>query len=319
MRFKRSAGITLDCFSNVFKLFLYRLVTNVIFYSLVYLILSLGLSFIVKSAEFQELWGLVKEFFHAVALSLTSGDAAPLTQFQTDFHTALGGFAALLVANMGSIVGSVIGVCLMYLLQRIVNGLAQFAVAGVINDRMATYSHTRFAVSYFRNLPRAILYHLLYVPMAFVYDVSTLVACWFLFFYIPSLLPAFGVLSVLLAVSLTLAVVILMQALKLTVISAWIPAMLAGRKSVIGGLKETFVCGKDFWRRFAGFFIACYLIVFVNVSFAVTTVGSGLLITVPLSFLFLLTMQLVNYYETKGMKYFAARDVISGPKDVLEE
>lgn len=318
MRFKRSVGITVDCFSNVFKLFLYRLVTNVIFYSLVYLILSLGLSFIVKSAEFAELWGLVKEFFRAVALSLASGDAAPLTQFQTDFHTALGGFAALLVANMGSIVGSVIGVCLMYLLQRIVNGLAQFAIAGVINDRMATYSHTRFAVSFFRNLPRAALYQLVYVPLAFVYDVFTLVACWFLFFYVPSLLPAFGVLSILAAISVTLLVIILMQALKLTVISAWIPAMLAG-KSVFGAFKESFACKKDFRRRLAGYVVACYLIVFVNVSFAVTTVGSGLLVTVPLSFVFLLTMQLVNYYETKGMKYFAARDIISGPDDVLEQ
>ena len=89
MRFKRATTITVDCFSNVFKLVLYRVVTGVIFYSLVYLILTFGLSFIVKSAEFQTLTGLVKEFFRALALSLTGGDASALTEFQTNFHSAL--------------------------------------------------------------------------------------------------------------------------------------------------------------------------------------------------------------------------------------
>ena len=312
MRFKRSVGITLDCFSHAFQLLFYRVVTGVIFYSLVYLILSLGLSFIVKSTELQEIFGLIKEFFGSIASALSGGNPAELQQFQESFHAALGAFANLLLRNMGNIVGSVIGVCLMYILQRIVNGIAQYGVGVLINDRMATYSRTRFAVSYFRNLPRATLYQIVYVPLAFLYDVLTLVACWFLFFYIPVVLSADSVISVLLAISLTMTVVLLMQALKLTVISAWMPAMIAGGRSVLGGLKETFACKKDFGRRFAGYLVACYLIVFVNVGFALATVGSGLLITIPLSFLFLIVMQFVNYYETKGMKYFIARDVIFG-------
>lgn len=315
MRFKRATTITVDCFSNVFKLVLYRVVTGVIFYSLVYLILTFGLSFIVKSAEFQTLTGLVKEFFRALALSLTGGDASALTEFQTNFHSALLAFGSLLVANMGNIVGSVIGVCLMYLLQRIVNGIAQFAIAGIINDRMSSYAQTRFAVSYFRNLPRAALYQLVYVPLAFVYDVLSLAACWFLFFYMPSLLPSFGVLSVIVSVAFTMTAILVLQAVKLTFISAWMPAMIEGKKSVLGALKETMACRKDFARRLGGFLVACYLIVFVNVGFAFFTAGSGLLLTIPLSFLFLIVMQFVNYYETKGMKYFVAKDVISGPDD----
>ena len=314
MRFKRSVGITADCFSEVFKMLLYRLVVGVIFFSLVYLILHFGLSFIVHSEELGELTGLIPQFFRALALSLAEGDAAALPDFQSAFHTAIADFLNLLAANMGSIIGSVIGVCCMYILQRIVNGLAQFAVAGTINDRMATYSHTKFAVSYFKNIGRAAVYYAVYVPLAFVYDVLSILACWFLFFYIPSLLPNWGVVGVLFTIVLTMTAVIALQALKLTVISGWMPAMLADGKPLIGAFRAS-VTAKDFTRRFGGFLIACYLIVFVNVGFGVFTAGSGLLITIPLSFLFLIAMQFVNYYETAGKKYFIEKNVVAGPDD----
>lgn len=314
MRFKRSVGLTVDCFSEVFKLLFYRLVVGVIFFSLVYLILHLGLAFIVHSEEFGELTGLIPQFFRALALSLTEGDTAALPRFQAQFHDAIGDFMNLLGANIGSIIGSVIGVCCMYILQRIVNGLAQFAVAGNINDRMATYSHTKFAVSYFKNIGRAAIYYTVYVPLAFVYDVLSLSACWFLFFYIPSLLPNYGVLGVILAIAGTMTAVICLQALKLTVISGWMPAMLADGISLGGALKAS-LTPKHFARRFAGFLIACYVIVFVNVGFAVFTAGSGLLITIPLSFLFLIAMQFVNYYETAGKKYFIDKNTVAEPGD----
>ncbi len=314
MRFKRSVSLTVDCFPEVFKLLLYRLVAGALFFSLIYLILHFGLSFIVHSAELEELTGLIPEFFRALAFSLIEGDAAMLTNFQTQFHAAFVDFLDLLGANIGSIIGSIIGVCCMYILSRIVNGLAQFAVAGAINDRMAVCSHTKFSVSYFKNIGRAALYHVIYVPLAFVYDVLSLSACWFLFFYIPSLLPNYGVVGVLAAIALTMTAILALQALKLTVISAWMPAMLADNKSLGAAFKGTFML-KDFTRRFMGYLIACYLIVFVNVGFALFTAASGLLITIPLSFLFLLVMQFVNYYETSGRKYFIGKTVVDGEDD----
>ncbi len=314
MRFKRSFGLTVDCFSEVFKLLFYRVIVGVIFFSLVYLILHLGLSFIVHSAELEKIFSLIPEFFRALVLSLAEGNTEALPAFQTEFEAALKAFATLLGSNIGTIIGSVIGVCCMYIMQRIVNGLAQFAVAGTINDRMATYSHTKFAVSYFKNIGRAALYYVVYVPLAFVYDVLSLTACWLLFFYIPSLLPNYGVLGVLAAIALTMTAVILLQALKLTFISAWMPAMIADGKSLFAGMKISF-SGKDFMRRFGGYLVACYLIVFLNVGFALFTAGSGILLTVPLSFLFLLSMQFVNYYETQGKKYFIDKNAVAGTDD----
>lgn len=310
MRFKHSVNLTADLFSEVFKLFLYRLVTGVIFFSLMYLILWLGLTAIMGSAEFSALRGLVGDFLRALAMSLASGNAAALTEFQNSAHAAVLAFADLLSANLGSIIGSVLGVCCVYLLQRIVNGLAQFAIGSTINDRMATCSKTRFSVSYFKNVGKAALYHIVYVPLAFLYDVIGLLFCWFAFFYIPSLLPNHGVISVLVAVGFTVTAVITLQALKLTLISAWMPSMIAGGKSVFGSLRESFRMQGGFARRFGGFFVACYVIVFLNVGFALFTAFGGLLFTIPLSFVFLIVMQFVNYYESAGKKYFLDKNAV---------
>ncbi len=314
MRFKHTVHLTCDLFSNVFKLLLYRIVTGVLFYSLTYLILWSGLSFVMNSPELSNLTGLFDDFFRALTDALMQGDPAALTEFQSVFHTVFGEFLGLLAANMGSIIGSVIGVAVMYLFKRFLNGIAHFAVGSIVNDKMATCSRTQFGAAFFRNIARASLYELLYVPLAFVYDLLGALACWFLFFYLPSLLPAWGVATVILSIALTVTAMIILQAFKLSFISGWMPAMVVGGMSVIGAFKYGAHMQKGAISRFGGFLIACYLIVFVNVGFALFTAGSGLLITIPLSFLFLIAMQYVNYYETEGTKYFLDRNTIVEPE-----
>ena len=46
-------------------------------------------------------------------------------------------------------------------------------------------------------------------------------------------------------------------------------------------------------------------------TFGLCTLGSGLFISVPLSYFFLLVMQFVNYYTDSGKKYFVTRDRIA--------
>ncbi len=315
MRFKRSVNITADCFSEVAKLFLYRLVTAVISFSLIYLILSLGLSFIMKSAEFAALKGLLKEFLRAIVQSLVQEDASLISQFNADFNEAVVDFVNLLGANIGSIIGSLIGVCFIYILRRYADGLAQFAVGSTVNDRMRYYSHTIFYVSFFKNLGRAALYELLYVPLSFVYDVLSLAACAFLFLYLPSLFTAWGLLTFIISLALVIGAVICLQAVKLSFISSWMPMITEGGMSVIGAFKKTLSSMKGYGRRFASFLIACYLIVFVNVGFALFTAGSGLLLSVPLSYIFLIVLQYVNYYEQEGKQYFIEKNVVANADD----
>lgn len=316
MRFRNAMRLTIDNFSSVFKLLLYRLMTGVVFFSLIYVILKLSLNAVTTSAEWTAMRDLVTDFFRA----LVTGQTEKLQSFQTDFQEAAKNFMAMLGSHGGSIAGAIVGVCVIYILSRYANGLGVFAIGNVINDRMSVFARTPFAAAYFKSIGQAALYQIVYVPLTFLYDAVIVLLCWVCVAYVPNILPLGHLLSVLFGISLALTVLVCLQALKMTVFSSWMPAMIADKLSLGASLKRCFSTGKDFGRRFAAYLISVYLIVIVNVLCLFTTIGSALIISIPLSFIFLLAMQFVNYYKQEDRKYFVSLNKIVGenPDDLPE-
>lgn len=315
MRFRHAVRITIDHFSGVFKLLLYRLVTSAIFFSIAYVILRLGLASVTGSAEAHA----VKDLFTGFVKAIFTGDSGKLQSFGADMAAALHALLTLISEKSGEVAGCIVGLALVYLVARFVNGLAVFAIGEVMNDRMSVYSRTRFSQAYFKRLGKASLYQVIYVPVCFAYDALMLTACWFLFFYIPSLLPSWGFFSIVIAISLALTAVICLEALKMTFISAWMPAIIADGMGTGKAFKASLAGRKGFASRYASFLAGVYTIVIANVLCAVATVGSALLITVPLSYIFLLSLQFVNYYQTSDKKYFASLNRIVGKEEKPED
>ena len=307
MRFRNAVRLLADNFSCVFKLLLFRLVTGGLFLGLTYVIVSLTLNYIITSAEAQRIVDLLKEFFQAII----SGQVGFLETFHDNFTTAIANFLALLGSEIGTIVGSLIGVIALYLVQRFLNGTAIIAMGSILHDKMEFYSRTKFSAAYFKNLAKSALYQIIYVPVTFVYDLLSLTLCWFFFFYTPSFLPSWGIFTILIGLSLSLGAYLCLQAVKMTFFSAWIPAIIDGEK--IGrSLKESLLPRHGFAGRFGSFLIAVYLVVVVNVVCGIVTFGSMLFITIPASYLFLLTLQFVHYFEDRNRKYFLSFRKISG-------
>lgn len=309
MRFRNAFRILLDNFSNVYKLLLFRIITGLISLSIAYVILTRGLHVIFESPEAQNISELFKDLLRT--LSTGKPEFSQLVDFRDAMISAVAAFLVMVGTNVGSIVASFIGLCALYLFSRFLNGTASFAVGSVLNDRLAAYSRTKFSSAYFRNLGKSMLYHLIYVPIGFVYDIASLVACWFFFFYTPSLMP-WGGFTILLGLSLSVAAFICLQALKLTFISGWIPAMVTDGKGVLAGCRQSFQSLKGFGGRFSNYLVTIYLIAGVCVLFGICTFGSFLLIAVPAGLLMVLCLQFVFYYEDNNKKYFLSFRKISG-------
>ena len=306
MAIKRAFRLLTDNFSNVFKLLLYRLVMGALFIGLSYFILDLGLRSLLEGEEMQHVIKMVGDFFEA----LLSGRTTYLESFQANFTEALKALFVAFTADLSSIIGSFAGVVVLYLVFRFLNGIATFGMMSICFDRMSAFGKMSFSAAYFENLGRGVRYHLLYVPLSFVYDVLSLVLCWFFFFYTPSLMGGTTVLGVLLGLSLTIAVYIVLQSLKMTFISSWMPYAVE-HKEVMKGLRDSFTLKGKFCRRFVSFLLAIYLMVTINVVCGFCTLGSFLFITLPASALYLLWLQLVLYYHENGRKYYLhARKVV---------
>ena len=68
---------------------------------------------------------------------------------------------------MSQIVWSIVGCAAVYLLKRFADTLCYFSIGSILNDRMSTYAETPFASAYIRNLGKASVYSVVYVPIVF--------------------------------------------------------------------------------------------------------------------------------------------------------
>jgi hypothetical protein len=217
---------------------------------------------------------------------------------------------ALIDERKAKLVWSLVGCALVYLAKRIADTLCYFAVGSVLNDRMSTYAETPFSAAYVRNLGKAAIYSVVYVPIVFLIDVATVAICYFAFFYLLSFLNVFG------SLFLSMTLIVVSQTLKLTFTSVWMPAMIADNKSIKEAMRLTDKKErKQRKQMISTYFVTVYIVIVVNVVAALCTFGSALLLTVPASYFMFICEQFVNYYTVKGKPYFITYDDISKNRD----
>ena len=293
MFFSNSIRLLFENFKNSYKILLYKVIVSLISTALCCAMLLPELNDIMESWAMQDFIADCKALFTA----FFSANAVDLSVVKQSLFGAEGTLATLtsfIYTKATSLILALIGCAVVYLLKRIADTLCYFAVGSVINDKMSAYANTPFKSAYVVNLGKAFRYALLYVPVVFVWDMLT-IAMIVLLITTVNLIPA---------LFFSMTILALMQAGKLTITWRWIPSMLNGAKLRDSLRSKEEVEKKQRTKIFGCYLCSVYFVIVVNVVVALATFGSGLLITVPASYLLFLCMQLVNYYTLKGKKYF---------------
>lgn len=306
MRFRNSLRLLMENFKNVYKLLVYKLVIAIVTVSLICALLLPGLMDILNSMEMTMFVEDIKAFVSAIV----RGDNEFLSGFQERFGETVAALLRLLDSMMSQIVWSLVGVAAVYLVGRILDTLGYFSVGCILDDRMSIYAETPFSAAYVKNLGKATLYSIVYVPVVFLCDVAMIALCWFLFFYLFSFLNVLG------SLFFSMTFIVLCQSLKLTFTSMWLPAMASDNMSIGGAMRfGGRSLKKQFQKVFAIYIATVYLVIIVNVVAAVCTFGSALLVTVPASYFLFICVQFVNYYTVQGKKYFITYARIATNRD----
>jgi len=304
MRFRNSFGLLIENFKNTYKILLYKLIIGVVATALSCALLLPNLLPILQSTEMSALIADAKDF----VMALVGGNSEFLQGFQTHFKETLSALVRLLDAKMSRIVWSIVGCVFVYLLERFMDTLCYFSIGGILNDKMATYAETPFAAAYIKNLGKASVYSLVYVPVVFLFDFLVVLFCYFCFFYLFSLLH----LNLLISLFFSVTVVVLSQALKLTITSMWLPAMAADNMTIGQAMRFGARGPNGQWKKtYSTYIVSVYFVIIANVVAAVCTLGSALLLTIPASYLFFICIQFVNYYTVQGKKYFITYEQIA--------
>lgn len=300
MRFRNAFLVLLENFKNTYKILLYKLIVAVVCAALYFALIFPELNAIFSSTE----WLALKENFTALAAAFLP--TASADQFETLRQQLLEGtlpaFFQMLLGQTTGILVRLTLCALVYLLQRFVDTMCYFAVGSILNDRMRAYSDTPFSRAYLSNLSKSAKYSLLYVPVCFLFDILSIFICLMIFDFVPLLYTPFFCVSV-------IAVV---QAVKFTYTSHWMPAVAVDGMSLRGAMRALLKTDKKQRpKMFATYLAAAFAVISVNVFALICTAGSALLLTVPASYLFLLCLQFVNYYTVTGKKYFITYDNIA--------
>ncbi|MBQ7369280.1 MAG: hypothetical protein IJW60_06200 [Clostridia bacterium] len=305
MLFRNSIRLLTENFKNVYKILLYQFIVGLVAGALCVAMILPELTELVNSAPVQDLLTELKAFFTA----LFAADAEQLELVKENIFGDSGAFrrlSDLLLSKTAGIVLAAVGCLIVYLLKRFADTLCFFAVGGVMNDKMSSYTETPFAASYVKNIGKACRYALVYVPIAFAFDVATLGIAFLVF-------RLFGILT---ALSFSMTVIVLVQALKLTLTSRWMPSMITDGTRLRNSLRsEDKTEKKQRAKMFSTYLVSVYGVVIINVIAAICTFGSALILTVPASYFLFICEHFVHYYTVKGKKYFITFERIASNPD----
>lgn len=306
MRFKNALRLLFPNFGTVYKSLTYRLIIFVFGLALTAALILPNLMFILESAELAAVFASFSDLFHSLMGRASAEGAASVSQAMDDLFALIG-------SHMGNIVWSVVWACVIWLVCSFLNGLANYTLGKLVNNHMASMSHNGFTTTLVGNLKQACLYQLVYMGVTVPFFVLLVAAAYFIGV---GLLGVLSVFSFMLAFLVVAALVALEQAF----VSMLLPALIAGGMRFREAFRFAFRRGrKEFTRTYLGYFSAVYVIVVVNAAAAVFTLLTGLLFSVPLTYLFLVNLQFVNFYTLSGRKYYIDYDNIVVPKQLRKE
>jgi hypothetical protein len=306
MKFKNTFNVFVDNFPVVYKHLLYRLVVALIAFGLYAAVIYPFANAIFSSAEYNALIDGLKEFVK----NLINGNASELGSTTEKIKNAFESIVSLISKNSGNIIWGVIGFLIVYMIKKFFMGLGNYATSAVICDKMALRAKSPFIITLVRNLKKATLYNLIYVPLATVYELIVYAGMYLLIFWV------FGFVSFWpIKFFFYVAIIIVALSLKMVFTTDWIPALIRGQMSQRDAFVYTFKrTNKHTADILSHYVILSLIIYFVNVVGAIFTFGAAALITIPASYVLVLCFELVNYYDREELKYFIDNKTIVKPE-----
>lgn len=303
MKFKHTLHVFVDNFSITYKLLLYRLIVITISICLSIAVIYPTLGKITGSDQFATL----REAFSHLGTGLGNLNLDEIQTALNKIKSAFGGFTELVGDKKGLVIACAVLLLVVHLVKKFFYGLGNYVAGALIGDKMSLQANSSFIGSLVKNLGKASLYNLIYIPLSFLYNAAVFTLLWAIFFkgvlFIPLLLRIF----------LLVTCFIGLTTVKMTFTTDWLPALIYGKKNNRQAIAYSFSRkGKKSWNIFSNFLVLVFIIFAANVAAIVFTFGAGIILTIPASYILLISFEFVNYCDGNSLRYFTDKDTIVG-------
>lgn len=286
------------------KAVFYRLVVTFIGLLCLYAVLYIGTSEIFQSAQMRQVFGDLKSLW----LQFLGVNSTTAT---VNIQASVKALSLLIKANFSRIVWSgLFGVVILFAMDFAL-GLCNFTLTVMIDKHMSTISNSHFTQTFIQSLKKAVLFELFYTTIKFVF---ALIVGIILIAIILLLGQAISMLSVVFG----LWFVIFVCSFFLSFTARLRPRVAQGEKLSVALHNNGFKKG-EFFSVFTAYIFSIVLVAYVNISMLITTLGSGLMLSIPMSYLYLMCLQNIIEYTLSGKKYYLDYQNIVVPKQLRSE
>ena len=307
MRLKNAIKLIFANFGATYKVLIYKLIVMAVLVAVGVFVLLPNFNQLIADSSLDKLFVAFGDIVKAIFQPSMDMSAA-----QQAFADSLTAFTTYIRENVWQIVGLAGVISLFYFVGMFFTNIANFSLGKMVNDYMSSLTKTGFTVGVFNSLGRASLYSLIELAVSLVFYVAVICLCFFIVWLIP---------SAILAIFLALLVMVILLSVKQVFMSDFMPNAVADKMRTDKAFREAVkVPAGDFIRKFNNYFTINIIMLYANVSFAVFTVGTGLLLTLPLTTLIITCFRFVSQYTTTGKKYYLApEEIVRPPKNEEEE
>ncbi len=297
--FKNAFKIMVDRFGLVWMLLLYIFILAVV-------LVSVSMAFMIPIYRIFLGGGIIEEIY-ALFKSIVGGDSinAWFEQIRNIGQSVSDLFAENFALRLNSALWLIIVVVLAY---RFLIGLYELPLISVLEGSMSSNARIGFGGQLVSKLGKSSRFTLVKMLYTIVFDVIVAIVMYGLFL----LLDVSGI--AVFAPFLIMLVFIVLMSLRYSFIAMWSPRVIVDGGKIFSSFAFSVKSAcKNFGSVFAYFLVAWVIIIALNIFVGLFTLGAGLLISIPVSMLFVSILNMTLYYGKNGKRYYVDGTVITPP------
>lgn len=299
MRIRNAFRVLFSNINYLYKSTLYRLLCVAFTVFIAYLVVLPGLSPVFEAAEFSALINNVRDIFSG----LVHGSIAAATK---TLPATFAAFTAMLKTHVSAIKWAAIGAVAFLYVCKVLLAAGDYAFGRIFNEHMSSYTHFSFLPTLAVSAGSAFSYGAIMAAIELVagtviLGVSVVLAV-YLIEYISFCAILLGILALVFGFAILRAAT-----------SRIVPIMVCENCNFFKAFKLTFPDGKSLMSLTGNYAFMLILLYYINVSIALFTFLTGLIISLPFAALAITSLSFVEYYCAKGKRFYVDYDNIVSP------
>jgi len=303
MRIKNAFRILLSNVSTLYKIVLYRFVCFAVFALIGYFAVLSDLRPLIYAEETLAL----RDAIVSLLQRFLSGNGLETELLRPAFDA----YVKMIIAERQSLIWVVSETGLLILVLRFMYECGDYAFAALLDGFMSSMNKPLFLPTYFSKPGQTALYALISTVINVAADCVIFTAATGICVYTLSYISVF-------AIIISVAVLVFGLSLKHSLLSAFLPNIVCGKKSVGRAFINSAPSERNFSTLLGGYSFMLLVCFYINMSFGMFTLYVGLIVSIPLTSLLFTAIRLVDYYIVNGRSYYVDYDTVVSPREKRE-